>query len=179
MTGLVAASPVPTVRMARAGLASFVMLMAGVLVLGMVGLLVFSTALQDQAFSVNEKRTQANELANKLTGLESQLASANSLTALAARAQDLGMRPNPYPAQLVLGSGKVIGDPQKVYGREVPGATYRTPEEQEAYSEKVEEKAKKARAAKKAAEQAKKEKEAKKKAEAEAEKKPTGQTQTR
>jgi hypothetical protein len=158
--------------MARAGLASFVMLLAGILVVGMIGLLVFSTALQEQAFTVNEKRAQANALANELAGLESQLASANSLTALAVRAQDLGMRPNPYPAQLVLGSGKVIGDPQPVFGREIPGATYRTPAEQEAYSLKVKEKAKKAAAAKKAKEKA--EKEAKQ--QAEAGKKPAEQT---
>jgi hypothetical protein len=163
MTQLVAANPIP-IR-SRARRASFVMLVAGVLATGMIGLLVFSTALQDQTFEVNEKRSQATSLANELASLEAQLASANSITSLAAKAQDLGMRPNPYPAQLVLPSGKVVGDPKPVYGREVPGAEYRTPEEQEEYRQQVEAKAK-----------AKKEAAAKKKAAEEAAKKAAAQT---
>jgi hypothetical protein len=169
MTQLVAANPIP-IR-SRARLASFVMLVAGVLATGMIGLLIFSTALQDQTFELNDKRSQAASLANELASLEAQLASANSVTSLAAKAQDLGMRPNPYPAQLVLPTGEVVGDPKPVYGREVPGATYRTPEEQEAYHAEVEAKAK---AKKEAAAKKKAEEKAKKAAEEAAKKQVTG-----
>ena len=39
---------------------------------------------------------------------------------LARRASALGMRPNPYPAFLVMPKGKVIGKPRPVTGNEVP-----------------------------------------------------------
>lgn len=121
----------------RAGLASFVMLLVGVAGVGMVGLLLFSTALQDQAFVVNRERDEAAALQRKLTGLEAQLASVNTVPTLARRAQDLGMKPNPYAAQLVLSTGEVVGTAQKISGREIPAATYRTPQEQDDYRQAV------------------------------------------
>src|SRR4029453_4593332 len=45
---------------------------------------------------------------------------------LARRASALGMRPNPYPAFLVIPSGKVIGKPTPVAGDEVPALIVKT-----------------------------------------------------
>ncbi|MDR1711723.1 MAG: hypothetical protein LBR58_07720 [Propionibacteriaceae bacterium] len=135
----------------RASFASFVMLVAALLGGGMIGLLVLSTALQDQAFTVNAKRAEATALANRISGLEAEVASANSMTSLASKAQAIGMKPNPYAAQLLLPSGEVVGDPKPVLGGEVPAAKYQTLDEQKAERERLEAEAQ----AKKEAEKAK------------------------
>jgi hypothetical protein len=63
------------------------------------------------------------------------------------------MRPNPFPAFLVLPSGKVVGEPTPVSGSEIPALIVKTPAQLAA-----EEAAKRARAeAKAAAKAAKKE----------------------
>lgn len=171
--------PIPQRRMAGV---PFVLSIGVFLVLGMVGLLLLNTSLQEQSFAVQAKQKAANQLGYRVAALESQVVEARSSTRLAIEATKLGMVPNPYPVYLSMPSGRVIGDPTKLTGYELPDVRYRTPEQLAALSaqkaaaekqrvadliaaKKAAEK-KKEEAAKKAAdEQAKKEAAAKKKAE--------------
>ena len=171
--------PPPRRQMRTVG---FVVVVAVVLGLGMVGVLLLTTVLQDQAFRVQARQQEATALANELSDLESQVTEARSVHHLGVSARKLGMRPNPYPAQLRLPDGKVTGEPTRVTGGEVPSVRY-IDEEQAAKElqarheaeakRKAEAEAKKKEAAEKkaAAEKKKAEAEAKKKEAAQAKKK--------
>lgn len=175
--------PIPQRRMAGV---PFILTLGVFLALGMVGLLLLNTSLQDQSFTVQAKQKEANLLGYRVAALESEVTEARSSTRLAIEATKLGMIPNPYPVYLSLPAGQVVGDPTRLSGSELPDVRYRTPEQlaaltaQKAAAEKqrvadlkakkaaAEKKKKEEAAAKKAAEeQQKKEAAAKKKAEAE------------
>lgn len=128
----------------------FAAIVAGILALGMVSLLVLTTALQNQAFAVQEAQTEAVRLANDASDLEAEVARARSVEALAIAAQELGMKPNPYPAQLRLPDGSVVGRDEQVMGGELPSVRYQS-EEQAAAEEKARQKAEKKRAEQRAA----------------------------
>jgi hypothetical protein len=87
------------------------------------------TTLQGQAFQSRTLNRQATELAYAQADLENQLDALAAPQELARRASALGMRPNPYPAFLVLPSGKVIGKPTSVQGHELPAFIVKTPAE--------------------------------------------------
>ena len=82
----------------------------------MVGLLMVNTTLQNQAFQARSLNRQATELVYVEAELQYQLNQGGAPEQIARRASALGMRPNPYPAFLVLPYGKVIGDPHRVDG---------------------------------------------------------------
>ncbi|HSK33530.1 MAG TPA: hypothetical protein VK903_08600 [Propionicimonas sp.] len=107
----------------------FVMVVAVLLAVGMVGLLVLTTALQEQAFSVQRTQRTANALAIRLSALQDQVAAARSIQNLSVAAQHLGMRPNPYGTQIRITDGVVLGEPRVVFGGEVPTVRYLTPEQ--------------------------------------------------
>ena len=116
----------PPARLSRA---PFLLVMIGVFGLGMAGLLMLNTTLQNQAFSSRALNRQATELAYTQAALENQIDVLSAPPELARRASALGMRPNPYPAFLELPSGKVLGDPKPVSGTEVPSMVVKTPAE--------------------------------------------------
>ncbi len=105
----------PAARMARF---PFLLVLIGVFGFGMAGLLMLNTTLQNQAFQSRGLSRQATELAYTQADLENQLDVLAAPQELARRASTLGMRPNPYPAFLVLPKGKVIGKPAPVTGNE-------------------------------------------------------------
>jgi len=107
----------------------FVLSLGVFLALGMVGLLLLNTALQEQGFAVQNQQRTADQLGYRVAALESDVTEARSSTRLAVEATKLGMVPNPYPVYLSLPSGVVIGDPTKISGYEVPDVRFRTPEE--------------------------------------------------
>ncbi len=154
--------PVPRPRR-RMSTVPFALVVAMLLAGGMVGLLVLTTALQDQAFAVQARQHEASLLATRLAGLQAQVADARSVHSLAVAAQELGMRPNPYGAQLRLGDGEVLGKAAPVMGGEVPGVRYLTPEQAAAQVKALD----KAEAERKARAKAKAEAERKAKAEEE------------
>ncbi len=162
--------PVPRPRR-RMATVPFVMVVALVMAAGMVGLLVFTTALQDQTFVVQAKQSQADVLADQLADLQAQAARARSVQNLTVAAQKLGMHPDPYGAQLEVPAGTVVGNAVAVTGAEIPSVRYLTPEQAQAQIKalakaEAEHNAKLKAQAKKKAEEA-----AKKKAAAEARKK--------
>ena len=93
----------------------------------MAGLLMLNTTLQSQAFESRTVNRRATELAYTQADLENQLDALAAPQELARRASELGMRPNPFPAFLVLPSGKVVGKPIPVSGHEVPDLIVKTP----------------------------------------------------
>jgi hypothetical protein len=147
----------------RAATMPFVVVMVVILAIGMAGMVILATALQGQAFAVQDKQHQANALANQVSQLQAQVADARSIKNLAIAAQGLGMRPDPYAVPLRLSDGKVLGTSRTVLGNEVPGVHYYTDAEAAAqvaaYAQAEADRAarlKAAAAAKKAAEAAKK-----------------------
>jgi hypothetical protein len=116
----------PPRRMARL---PFLVVLIGAFGVGMAGLLMLNTALQNQAFEARTLSRQATELTYVQADLESQLDTVSSPASLAQKASTLGMRANPYPAFLVLPSGKVLGKAKPVKGNELPELVVKTPEQ--------------------------------------------------
>jgi hypothetical protein len=139
----------PAARLARF---PYLLVLIGIFGIGMVGLLMLNTTLQSQAFQSRTLNRQATELAYAQADLENQLDALAAPQELARRASELGMRPNPFPAFLVLPSGKVVGEPNPVSGHELPALIVKTPAQLAA-----EQAAKRARAEAKAAAKAAKE----------------------
>lgn len=138
----------PTSRLSRA---PFLLVLIAVFGLGMAGLLMLNTTLQNQAFTARDLNRQATELAYTQADLENQLDVLSAPPELARRASALGMRPNPYPALLRLPDGKVLGEPTAVAGTEVPSMVVKTPAEVAAARAAAEDRAKAEAAAAEAA----------------------------
>ena len=115
-------------RLARAPFLLALMLILG---LGMAGLLALNTALQGQAFEASRLNQQANRLTYQQAALEKQVNDLRSTQNLAARASQLGMRPNPDPGFVRLSDGKRLGaaKARSVGGNELPQLTVKTPEQ--------------------------------------------------
>lgn len=120
--------PVPPAppRLARR---PFAVVLIAVFGLGMTGLLLLNTTLQDQAFASRSLNRQATELAHVQADLQSQLDALAAPPALAKRASELGLRANPRPAFLVVPDGTVIGREYRVKGNEVEGLVVKTSQE--------------------------------------------------
>src|SRR4030095_4254158 len=114
----------PAARLVRVPFLLVLLLIFGI---GMAGLLMLNTTLQSQAFQSRTLDRQGTELAYAQADLENQLDALAAPQELARRASALGMRPNPFPAFLVLPSGKVVGKPRPVSGHEVPALIVETP----------------------------------------------------
>jgi len=165
--------PLPSApeRMARFPFLLVLIALTGV---GMAGLLLLNTTLQNQAFAARALQRQATQLTYTEASLTDQLDGRAAPQELARSASALGMRPNPYPALLKMPKGKVIGKATPVAGNEMPSLRVKTPEEVFAAKVKKAEKkaakeAKAAAKAQKAAAQAKAEAAARAKAKAAAE----------
>lgn len=120
------AVPVRTTRLARI---PFLIVLVVVFGLGMTGLLMLNTTLQNQAFQAQALDRQSTQLAYAQGALEAQIDQLAAPQELARRASSLGMRANPQPAVLVAPTGKVIGKPTKVTGSEVPSFVVKSPQE--------------------------------------------------
>lgn len=132
----------------------FLLVLMGTFGVGMAGLLMLNTTLQNQAFQARALHRQATELAYVQADLERQLDASGAPQELARQASKLGMRPNPHPAFLVLPEGRVVGEPKPVTGLEQQVFVVRTPEQLAAAEAKKAARAKAEAAAKKAAEKA-------------------------
>jgi hypothetical protein len=141
----------PTPRMARF---PFLLVVIGIFGVGMAGLLMLNTTLQNQVFEARTLNRQATELAYVQADLEQQLDEHAAPERLALAASQLGMRPNPHPAFLVLPEGRVVGEPEPVSGSEQKILVVKTAEQVAAEKKAAEAKAKAAAEKKAAAERA-------------------------
>lgn len=101
----------------------FAAIVALLIAAGLAGVLIVSTSVGTQAQDLAALRREATELGYKAASLESQLQTISSANALALRATELGMVPNPYPAFINLADGSVTGVPTPVTGNEMPFLT--------------------------------------------------------
>jgi len=113
----------PGRRMARL---PFLVVLIAAFGLGMAGLLLLNTTLQNQEFEARRLTSQASQLTYVQDGLESQLQTVSSPASLAQKAYAQGMRPDVHAAFLVLPDGTVKGDAKPTKGTEMrylqPGA---------------------------------------------------------
>ena len=106
----------PGRRMARL---PFLIVLIAAFGLGMAGLLLLNTTLQNQEFEARRLSNEASQLTYVQDDLESQLQTVSSPGSLAQKAYALGMRPNVHPAFLVLPDGMVKGDAKTTKGTEM------------------------------------------------------------
>jgi hypothetical protein len=143
----------------------FITVLIAIFGVGMVGLLVVNTSLQNQAFESRSLNRQAAQLVYAEAELQSQLNQARTPEQVATKASALGMRANPYPAFLVVPSGKVVGEQHRIKGDEMKGLIVKTPAQLAAEKAAREAKARAKAAAEAAAKKAKAEAAQKKAAE--------------
>ncbi|OYN95874.1 hypothetical protein [Enemella evansiae] len=108
----------------------FVVVLAAILGVGMVGLLLLNTSLQNQAFQASQLKRQAAEMAYAEGELSQRVVEAGSTTELTRKASDLGLRPNYFVGFLVLPDGRIVGDPKAADPAYLPSAVTRSTEEQ-------------------------------------------------
>jgi hypothetical protein len=96
---------------ARTRRTPFVIIVVAVLSLGLVGLIVLSTALQDQAFELADLRQQAAALKLQQEKAQHEVDYLESPASVARKAIGLSMVPNRNPVFLRLSDGSVVGSP--------------------------------------------------------------------
>jgi hypothetical protein len=99
--------------------ASFVLMMMGLLVAGVVATLWLSTQAIADSYRLEQLRGDNAKMAEQVDSLQRDVTKQDSASQLAQRAQALGMVPGGDPARLVVGkdgSITVVGDPQKAKG---------------------------------------------------------------
>ncbi len=103
------AAPTPRIRRVP-----FLLLLAGILGVGMIGLLVLNTTLQSQAFESRTLNQQAALLTNQQAQWQTRVDGLRTPATLVHKALQLGMVPNPRPAYVTVPQGKILGKPHKV-----------------------------------------------------------------
>lgn len=104
---------------------TFAVLVVGIVVSGMVGMLVLTTVLQNQAFEVRDAQRTASELGYRASDLEAQVNRVKAPESLGLRATELGMVPNPHAVFIDVSSGEVLGEPIAARGDEMPSLKVR------------------------------------------------------
>jgi type II secretory pathway pseudopilin PulG len=103
---------------ARSG--PFVMLVAAILVLGLVGLLLLNLSMQKASFRLAALQDRAAALQTTEQSLDLKVDRLSSSNRLSDEAIRMGMVPNPNPVFLDLSDGSVVGDPTAARPRAVP-----------------------------------------------------------
>lgn len=98
--------------------------MAVMLGIGMWGILVLNTMIQDQSASLVKMQIQARGLSYHEAALSTEVEKLRSSTNLAEQATELGMVPNPHPAFINVETGEITGAPYRVVGNELPNQKY-------------------------------------------------------
>jgi hypothetical protein len=94
----------------RAPRAAFVGVVLSVLAVGLVGLLLLTTQMQQRAFALFDLQSEIGALREQRQSLQAELAQLEAPASLAESARLLGMVPNQSPAFLDLESGTVRGE---------------------------------------------------------------------
>lgn len=118
--------PPPRPRLARA---PFLLVLIGLVGVGMVGLLLLNTGLQNQAFEASQLRQQAAETSYQQGELAQLAIEAASTRELSRKATELGLRPNPGVAFLELPDGRISGKPVVADGKFQPSVLSKSAEQ--------------------------------------------------
>jgi hypothetical protein len=97
--------------------APFLTLMVGLVVVGVLGVLVLNTKINENSFRLNDLRATQAALDLQQQQLERDLANLESPGNLRAAATRLGLVPAGTPAFISLPDGRVVGVPQPASGR--------------------------------------------------------------
>lgn len=97
--------------------APFLLLMVGLVVVGVLGVLVLNTKINENSFRLNDLRNTQAGLDLQEQQLERNLADLESPGNLRAAATRLGLVPAGTPAFINLPDGRVVGVPQPAAGR--------------------------------------------------------------
>ncbi|GAA1719086.1 hypothetical protein [Propioniferax innocua] len=119
----------------RMGRASFLVVLGGLLVAGLVGLLFLNTHLQAQAMQANDLRAEAVELSYREGELKQQVIEASSTGEVTRKASKLGLRPNDHIAFVDLRTGEISGDVAPSDGKARPESVILTSDEEDASQE--------------------------------------------
>ncbi|AQP44079.1 hypothetical protein [Tessaracoccus flavus] len=111
---------VPAAPTAAVSTLGFVGIVLSLLAAGLALVMIVTTSVGAQSKELASLRTTSTQLGYRAAALESNLQRASSANALALRATELGMVPNPYPAFVNLADGTVTGEPTKATGDEMP-----------------------------------------------------------
>jgi cell division protein FtsL len=107
-------------RMASARSGPFVLLVAAILVIGLVGLLLLNLSMQKGSFRLAALESEASHLQTREQSLDMKVDRLSSSDRLADEAMRMGMVPNRNPVFLDLSDGSVIGDPVAARPRAEP-----------------------------------------------------------
>ena len=118
--------PPPRARMSRV---PFLLILVGLVGVGMVGLLLLNTGLQNQAFAASQLRQQAAQISYEEGELTQLVIEAGSTRELTRRATEQGMRPNRGVAFVELPDGRITGDPTPEDGMFLPSALSKSAED--------------------------------------------------
>lgn len=118
----------------------FAVVLVGVLGIGLLGLLVLNTQLQDQSFKLSELEARSTRLAYTEDALQHELDQVSSPASLVAKATALGMRPYVGPGFITMPDGTVVGSPEKATGKDFKSSLIKSPAQIEAEKRAVEEK---------------------------------------
>lgn len=117
--------PVPK-RQGGLGRLPFMLIIAGVLVAGLVGLMLLQTRVQEQSFELRQLQTKATALSYRQAQLEAALQQQTTPAEISRQATALGMVPNPNAVYIDIRTGSVVGNQKPVTGNEVPNITYKS-----------------------------------------------------
>lgn len=102
----------------------FVLLLVGLLAGGLVCLLLINTTLAEGSFQINTLQQKNSALSQQVQSLQQQTAREESPASIAARAQQLGMRPAGRLRFINLKNGRIYSQPATEPGViDVPGYT--------------------------------------------------------
>lgn len=94
---------------ARVSRIPFAVLVVAVLTLGLVGLLVLNTTLQQRSYLISDLQSKAQSLSSRQQSLQLQVANLKTPQRLAQEALKTGMVPAGTPGYLSLRTGKILG----------------------------------------------------------------------
>lgn len=112
---------VAPLRVRKASRGMFVIVLASLLGIGLLGMLLINTTLAQGAFTLSELKTTQAELSRTEATLTESVAALTAPIVLEQKARDLGMVPSTTPAFIEIPSGKVMGKAKPAPG--VPIAT--------------------------------------------------------
>ncbi|MGO4956426.1 hypothetical protein ACTQ49_03990 [Luteococcus sp. Sow4_B9] len=134
--------PVPA-SAARLSRVAFIIFLLGLLGAGMVGVLLLNTAIQQRSATVTQAQREAEDLGHQQASLTARVEQLRSSSGLAEKAWEIGLRPNPHPVFVQLDAdgkgGRVVGEPTRVSGAEMPNQHYRSADEVTVAMEKARE----------------------------------------
>ncbi|MFT8395685.1 hypothetical protein, partial [Propionibacterium sp.] len=99
----------------------FIAVLLTILGLGMAGILILNTSIQQQENQLEGLQSQAQAAGYRQALLQGQVDQLSTTDVLAAQAANLGMVPNTNPVIIEMPSGQVVGSPPPAPARALPG----------------------------------------------------------